>query len=50
MAAATELLRQLGVPPRVASASEQWLQQLASEQAGGLSPEGGRSGPATGMG
>lgn len=33
MAAATELLRQLDVPPRVASASEQWLQQLAAEQA-----------------
>jgi 3-hydroxyisobutyrate dehydrogenase-like beta-hydroxyacid dehydrogenase len=33
MAAATELLRQLGVPPRVASASEGWLQQLAAEQA-----------------
>ena len=33
MAAATELLRQLGVPPRVASASEQWLQQLVAEQA-----------------
>jgi 3-hydroxyisobutyrate dehydrogenase-like beta-hydroxyacid dehydrogenase len=33
MAAATELLRELGVPPRVASASEGWLQQLAAEQA-----------------
>jgi len=32
MAAATELLRQLGVPPRVAGASEQWLEQLAGEQ------------------
>jgi 3-hydroxyisobutyrate dehydrogenase-like beta-hydroxyacid dehydrogenase len=40
MAAATELLRQLGVPPRIASASEQWLEQLAAEQAAGLSPEG----------
>jgi hypothetical protein len=26
-------LRRLGVPPRVASASEQWLRQLAEEQA-----------------
>jgi 3-hydroxyisobutyrate dehydrogenase-like beta-hydroxyacid dehydrogenase len=34
MAAASEQLRQLGVPPRVASASEQWLRQLAEEQAG----------------
>jgi 3-hydroxyisobutyrate dehydrogenase-like beta-hydroxyacid dehydrogenase len=33
MAAAGELLHQLGVPPRVASASEQWLQQLMAEQA-----------------
>lgn len=32
MAAATELLRQLGVEPRIASASEQWLQQLLAEQ------------------
>ena len=32
MAAATELLRQLGVPPRVCAASEQWLQQLVAEQ------------------
>jgi 3-hydroxyisobutyrate dehydrogenase-like beta-hydroxyacid dehydrogenase len=32
MAAATELLRQLGVPPRVASASQQWLAQLAVER------------------
>jgi 3-hydroxyisobutyrate dehydrogenase-like beta-hydroxyacid dehydrogenase len=36
MAAAAELLRQLGVPPRVAEASEQWLRQLAAEQ--GSSP------------
>jgi 3-hydroxyisobutyrate dehydrogenase-like beta-hydroxyacid dehydrogenase len=34
MAAAGEQLRRLGVPPRVASASEQWLRQLAEEQAG----------------
>jgi len=33
MAAAAELLRELGVPPRVAEASEQWLRQLAAEQA-----------------
>lgn len=32
MAAAAELLRQLGVPPRVAGASEHWLRQLAAEQ------------------
>jgi 3-hydroxyisobutyrate dehydrogenase-like beta-hydroxyacid dehydrogenase len=50
MAAATELLRQLGVPPRVASASEQWLQQLAGEPAAGLPPEGSRPGPAAGIG
>jgi len=31
MAAASEQLRALGVPPRVASASEQWLRQLAGE-------------------
>lgn len=34
MAAAGEQLRRLGVPPRVASASEQWLRQLAEEQSG----------------
>jgi 3-hydroxyisobutyrate dehydrogenase-like beta-hydroxyacid dehydrogenase len=34
MAAAGEQLRRLGVPPRVASASEQWLRQLAEEQDG----------------
>jgi 3-hydroxyisobutyrate dehydrogenase-like beta-hydroxyacid dehydrogenase len=34
MAAAGEQLRRLGVPPRVAGASEQWLRQLADEQAG----------------
>lgn len=32
MAAVSEQLRQLGVPPRVASASEQWLRQLVDEQ------------------
>jgi hypothetical protein len=32
---AGEQLRRLGVPPRVASASEQWLRQLAEEQAAG---------------
>jgi 3-hydroxyisobutyrate dehydrogenase-like beta-hydroxyacid dehydrogenase len=32
MAAAGEQLRRLGVPPRVAGASEQWLRQLAAEQ------------------
>lgn len=34
MAAAGEQLRRLGVPARVAGASEQWLRQLAEEQAG----------------
>jgi 3-hydroxyisobutyrate dehydrogenase-like beta-hydroxyacid dehydrogenase len=34
MAAAGEQLRRLGVPPRIASASEQWLRQLAGEQPG----------------
>jgi len=38
MAAAGEQLHRLGVPPRVASASEQWLRQLAEEQ--GLAPGG----------
>ena len=33
MAAAAEQLRRLGVPPRIATASEQWLRQLAEEQA-----------------
>lgn len=33
MAAAGELLRELGVAPRVAGASEEWLQQLLAEQA-----------------
>lgn len=33
MAAATSMLHQLGVAPRIASASEQWLQQLTTEQA-----------------
>jgi 3-hydroxyisobutyrate dehydrogenase-like beta-hydroxyacid dehydrogenase len=33
MAAAGEQLRRLGVPARVAGASEQWLRQLAEEQA-----------------
>jgi 3-hydroxyisobutyrate dehydrogenase-like beta-hydroxyacid dehydrogenase len=32
MAAATELLRELGVPARIAPASEQWLRQLLAEQ------------------
>jgi 3-hydroxyisobutyrate dehydrogenase-like beta-hydroxyacid dehydrogenase len=32
MAAAAALLRELGVPPRIAEASEQWLRQLAAEQ------------------
>src|SRR5215471_12671395 len=34
MAAAGEQLRRLGVPARVAGASEQWLRQLAEEQLG----------------
>lgn len=33
MAAAADLLRELGIPPRIASASEQWLRQLTSEHA-----------------
>lgn len=33
MAAAAALLGELGVPPRVAHASQQWLQQLVNEQA-----------------
>jgi 3-hydroxyisobutyrate dehydrogenase-like beta-hydroxyacid dehydrogenase len=32
MAASAELLRELGVPPRIATASEQWLAQLRDEQ------------------
>lgn len=40
MSAAAALLRELGVPPRVATASEQWLRQLAAEKSGGR--EGGR--------
>jgi 3-hydroxyisobutyrate dehydrogenase-like beta-hydroxyacid dehydrogenase len=40
MAAAGEQLRRLGVPPRVAGASEQWLRQLADEQAGRAAPGG----------
>jgi len=35
MAAAADLLRELGVPPRIATASEQWLRQLAAEQPAG---------------
>lgn len=31
MAAASELLTELGVPPRIASASEEWLRQLLDE-------------------
>jgi len=38
MAAAGELLRELGVPPRVASASEEWLRQLLAERVSGPSP------------
>ncbi|MBO0833078.1 MAG: NAD(P)-dependent oxidoreductase, partial [Actinobacteria bacterium] len=34
MAASAELLRSLGVPPRVAVASEEWLRQLLAEQDG----------------
>jgi hypothetical protein len=29
MAAATDLLNELGVPPRIARASREWLEQLA---------------------
>jgi 3-hydroxyisobutyrate dehydrogenase-like beta-hydroxyacid dehydrogenase len=32
MAASAQMLRELGVPPRIASASEQWLRQLLDEQ------------------
>lgn len=32
MAAASDLLRELGIPPRIASASEQWLRDLLAEQ------------------
>jgi 3-hydroxyisobutyrate dehydrogenase-like beta-hydroxyacid dehydrogenase len=32
MAASAEMLRELGVPPRIARASEQWLRQLLDEQ------------------
>jgi 3-hydroxyisobutyrate dehydrogenase-like beta-hydroxyacid dehydrogenase len=32
MAASAEMLNELGVPPRIASASEQWLRQLLDEQ------------------
>jgi 3-hydroxyisobutyrate dehydrogenase-like beta-hydroxyacid dehydrogenase len=32
MAAASELLTELGVPPRVAAASREWLAQLARER------------------
>jgi 3-hydroxyisobutyrate dehydrogenase-like beta-hydroxyacid dehydrogenase len=32
MAAAAELLTELGVPPRIATASHDWLAQLADEQ------------------
>jgi 3-hydroxyisobutyrate dehydrogenase-like beta-hydroxyacid dehydrogenase len=39
MAAAAALLRELGVPPRVATASEQWLRQLAAEQSAGPAAE-----------
>jgi hypothetical protein len=31
MAAATDLLNELSVPPRVARASQRWLNQLATE-------------------
>ena len=34
MAAAAQMLRQLGVPARIATASEEWLRQLAAESAG----------------
>jgi 3-hydroxyisobutyrate dehydrogenase-like beta-hydroxyacid dehydrogenase len=36
MAAAADLLRELGVTPRIAGASEQWLRQLLVEQATAL--------------
>lgn len=38
MAAAAEMLRQLGVPDRIATASAEWLRQLAAEQAAGDRP------------
>jgi 3-hydroxyisobutyrate dehydrogenase-like beta-hydroxyacid dehydrogenase len=34
MAAAAALLAELGVPPRIARASEQWLRQLMAESGG----------------
>ncbi|HXZ64088.1 MAG TPA: DUF1932 domain-containing protein [Streptosporangiaceae bacterium] len=37
MAASAALLRELGVPPRIATASEEWLRQLMAERAPGLS-------------
>jgi len=46
MAAASELLRDLGVAPRVAGASQQWLRQLVAEQ----DRAGGSGGAATGPG
>jgi 3-hydroxyisobutyrate dehydrogenase-like beta-hydroxyacid dehydrogenase len=45
MAAASEQLRRLGVPPRVASASEQWLRQLAEEQGAGAQRSSASSSP-----
>jgi len=38
MRAAAELLASLGIPPRVASASQQWLEQLIAEMAAGDAP------------
>jgi 3-hydroxyisobutyrate dehydrogenase-like beta-hydroxyacid dehydrogenase len=54
MAAAAEQLRRLGVPPRVASAAEQWLRQLAEENdghpTGPGAPPAGRHGHSAGQG
>ena len=48
MTAAAELLGQLGIPPRVAGASAEWLRQLAAESGGGLPDRGDK--PGTGAG
>ena len=39
MAAAAQMLADLGVPARIATASEQWLRQLAAEQAAPGQPD-----------
>jgi 3-hydroxyisobutyrate dehydrogenase-like beta-hydroxyacid dehydrogenase len=39
MAAAAEMLEDLGIPPRIASASARWLEQLTAEQSDAAPPE-----------